>query len=271
VSWRYYCIFLKKWQAIGMEIRMNKNIGETPLEMLGRLRIERPDLESERMTYAGRLDPMASGEMIVLVGDSVHDKEKYQNLDKIYEFQVMFGVATDSNDVLGVITETSEKTPEDSAIEISLREFLARQKFPQTYPPYSSKPVDGKPLWQWAREGRLSEIEMPTHDVQIHEIELLNYETKNVVNIHSDIIKNIGLVNGDFRQSEAVQSWQKYFTELKTDQIHIATIRAHVSGGFYVRQFAVDLAKKLGTVGCVIGIKRVSIGGIGDIMQSYGN
>jgi tRNA U55 pseudouridine synthase TruB len=44
----------------------------------------------------------------------------------------------------------------------------------QNYPPYSSKTVNGKPLWQWAREGKVSEIEIPKHEIFIKNIEILN-------------------------------------------------------------------------------------------------
>jgi tRNA U55 pseudouridine synthase TruB len=68
-------------------IVIHKHIGETPLEALERFRrmqIEKEtDLDSKRnwqivpMTYAGRLDPMAEGELLILIGDECRNKEKY--------------------------------------------------------------------------------------------------------------------------------------------------------------------------------------------------
>ena len=53
------------------------------------------------MTYAGRLDPMASGLLIVLAGEETKNKEKYLNLDKEYLFEVLFGFKTVTYDFLG--------------------------------------------------------------------------------------------------------------------------------------------------------------------------
>ena len=53
-----------------------KNIGETPLECLERIRLEYGKPKDIPMTYAGRLDPMAEGLLIILVGDDCKDKEK---------------------------------------------------------------------------------------------------------------------------------------------------------------------------------------------------
>ena len=47
-----------------------KNKGETPLQALSRLRKEKPELEKETLSYAGRLDPLAEGLMLVLIGDA---------------------------------------------------------------------------------------------------------------------------------------------------------------------------------------------------------
>jgi len=55
------------------------------------------------LTYAGRLDPMAEGVLIILVGDECKKKQKYLGLDKEYEIEVLFGLETDTQDILGVI------------------------------------------------------------------------------------------------------------------------------------------------------------------------
>ena len=59
-----------------------KKRGETPLQALNRLRKEAPKLENEILSYAGRLDPLAEGLMLVLIGEANKKREKYLNLDK---------------------------------------------------------------------------------------------------------------------------------------------------------------------------------------------
>ena len=77
-------------------IVLNKKEGETPLESLENFRAKNKKYQDVKMTYAGRLDPMASGVLLVLAGDETKNKEKYLNLDKEYEFEILFGFATDT-------------------------------------------------------------------------------------------------------------------------------------------------------------------------------
>jgi tRNA pseudouridine55 synthase len=82
---------------------LNKYVGETPLACMERFRAEHPEYEGVKMTYAGRLDPIASGVLLVLTGGRVHEKESYLGLPKTYECTALLGVATDTYDVLGMI------------------------------------------------------------------------------------------------------------------------------------------------------------------------
>ena len=66
-----------------------KNIGETPLECLERVRLEYGKAPEVPMTYAGRLDPMAEGLLLVLSGKELQNKDKYLGLPKTYEFEVL--------------------------------------------------------------------------------------------------------------------------------------------------------------------------------------
>jgi hypothetical protein len=63
-------------------ILIDKRVGETPLQLINRIRIEMPKLKNERLSYAGRLDPMAEGQMLILVGDENNNRDKYLGLDK---------------------------------------------------------------------------------------------------------------------------------------------------------------------------------------------
>ena len=147
-----------------------KRVGETPLECVERFRGEHTELLGVPLTYAGRLDPMAEGVLVVLSGEAIVRKDEYLGLPKKYTVEVLWGVETDTLDVLGLV---SEKFSKDVSIPTgeSVTDFLGTQvgKINQKYPAYSSKPVEGKPLFQWAREGRLGEIIIPEHEVEILE------------------------------------------------------------------------------------------------------
>ncbi|MDQ3244755.1 MAG: tRNA pseudouridine(55) synthase TruB, partial [bacterium] len=82
---------------------LNKKEGETPLEALESFRVKAKIGKEVKMTYAGRLDPMASGLLIILAGEECKNKEKYLRLDKEYNFEVLFGFATDTYDILGKV------------------------------------------------------------------------------------------------------------------------------------------------------------------------
>jgi len=124
-------------------LNLYKKLGETPRERLERLRIEKPQYAGEVLSYAGRLDPMAEGVLIALVGAENHKRDQYLELSKEYVLDVLFGFSTDSYDVLGKILgdgDPSVVTPR--SIKRALNEF--RGQFSQEYPPYSSKTVEGK-------------------------------------------------------------------------------------------------------------------------------
>ena len=84
-----------------------KKVGETPLEALENFRTKRLDeghveYRNIPMTYAGRLDPMAEGDLLILIGEECKKKDAYLGLDKEYEVEVLFGIETDTHDVLGI-------------------------------------------------------------------------------------------------------------------------------------------------------------------------
>src|SRR3989338_8981283 len=88
---------------IEMELlQLYKNLGETPLECLHRFKAEHSEYIDTKMTYLGRLDPMAEGLLLVLAGNT-KDKEKYLSLDKTYEFEVLWGFESDTYDILGLV------------------------------------------------------------------------------------------------------------------------------------------------------------------------
>ena len=163
-------------RPLGRVLNLYKQVGETPRERLDRLRSEKPEYLHEVLSYAGRLDPMAEGVLIVLVGSSNQMREAYLEMNKEYTLDVLFGFSTDTYDVLGRVIDTSpdplQATPPltKRAIQIGLNEY--RGKLSQEYPPFSSKAVQGKSLFEWARAGALSTLVLPRKTVNVYEVEL---------------------------------------------------------------------------------------------------
>ena len=151
---------------------IEKNVGETPLMAIEAFRRENPSLVHLPMTYAGRLDPMASGKLVVLIGDECKRRARYDKLDKSYTFEVLFGFHTDTGDVLGLSNPGAIISVSDQKAIAVARSQLGAHTFP--YPAFSSKTVKGLPLFTYALENELSSIEIPCADVRVHELRYLD-------------------------------------------------------------------------------------------------
>jgi tRNA pseudouridine(55) synthase len=235
-----------------------KNLGETPHEAILRFKKENPQYENEPMTYAGRLDPMAEGLLLVLSGEKLHHKEDYLNLAKTYEFEVLWGFETDTLDLLGLVTLGAKEVPSAEEVKKHLKQSAGR--FEQKYPAYSSKPVQGKPLFQWAREGKLNVVAVPTHEVELYVAEVLSRRNVSGAYVLKNIEKKIGLVKGDFRQKEILEKWRDVLREEKDKEFTLDKITVTVSSGFYVRQLVSDLGKNFTTSVVTFSIKRTKVG-----------
>ena len=250
---------------------IHKNLGETPLECLERTRLLKGIAADVPMTYAGRLDPLASGKLLILVGDECKDKEKYLGLDKEYEIEVLFGIKTDTGDALGLIKKTDTSAPDFSKVQLWTK-FIG--KFTQVYPAYSSKTVDGRQLHNLARSGELPD-EMPTKEVEIYSIEeigkgaiqqmiQLNHHWARAWQISGrDIaeqaILNVSKVKGDFRQKEIIAGWKKFEEEYGDKRYFRSKLRVSCSSGTYMRSLAERIGKEAGTVAFAFSIERTKV------------
>lgn len=240
-------------------IVLNKKEGETPLESLEFFRIKNKKYKDSKMTYAGRLDPMASGLLILLVDEEIKNKEKFLALDKEYDFEVLFGFATDTYDILGKITHSNilkniGMNILKEKIQENLKSFLGESL--QKYPIYSSKTVKGKPLFTYARGNK--EVEIPERKIFIKKLKLEKIIQIDNKKLFKNIDKRINKVKGDFRQKEILNLWQKNLT-IKNN-FYIASFKIKCSSGTYVRSVANLLGNKLKVPALAFSIKRIKIG-----------
>ena len=239
-------------------IKIYKEKGETPLERLDRFREENPDYGEAKLSYAGRLDPMAEGVMLVLVGDENKEREKHLKYSKEYTFEILFGFRTDTYDLLGLLQDDFKKC------RINERELIMElEKFKgdinQEYPPFSSKKVKGKPLFEWAKKRKLDKIEIPKHKVTIFDISLLEFKKITSPDLRKYIIENVLRVKGDFRQKEILDKWGKELKRIRTEEFLLAKIKIYCSSGTYVRAIANDLGKEIGCGALAYSINRENI------------
>lgn len=247
-------------------IILYKRQGETPLACMERYRATHPELAGVSMTYAGRLDPLAEGVLLVLAGETVHEKESYLKLDKEYVVKVLFGFATDTHDLLGMVVEMagrggiSEPRPAPLTRE-ALLPFLQTFVGPrlQKYPRFSSKTFLGKPLFAWARGAGIADADIPEREVIIHSIDLLDLEEISVPDMRGYIEKAIASVQGDFRQEAILRRWGEVL-EVTSGTYTIATIRVVSSSGTYMRTLAHEIGQKLGLPALAFHIFRTKVG-----------
>lgn len=251
-------------------ILANKPVGQTPLQALNQLRVERPELKDEKLSYAGRLDPMAEGLLLVLVGEENKNRAKYIGLDKEYEVEVLFGVETDSYDILGLVKNEAHKEPTllapghegkvadkvGSLLASALNRLIGELKLP--YPPYSSRPVNGVPLFELAKQGKLPK-ELPRQDSFIYSIDLIALTERDKAEVEKYIFTSINKVTGDFRQTEIKKSWEKFFAS-SPEMFQVAKLRIKCKSGAYMRSVAHELGKMLNTKAIALTIKRTEIG-----------
>jgi tRNA pseudouridine55 synthase len=210
------------------------------------------------VTHTGSLDPMAEGVLVLLIGPEANRAQAgLQAVDKEYEFDLLIGFSTDSYDTLGIVTNRAAYSPEDfpeGKLDELIRELIGRTE--QELPPYSSKVVKGKPLFWWAREGRLGEVGLPVKPIEITAAELSRRGDMAKPDLENLIMKNIDRIEGDFRQERIRENWRTALAAHPNGRFLVPTVRMTVSSGTYVRSIANDLGIALGIPSCALRILR---------------
>ncbi len=249
---------------------LEKTVGQTPLECAELWRQANTEFTGVPLAYAGRLDPMASGKLLILIGDECKVQEKYHNLDKEYEFSVLFGVSSDTADVLGRL-HWADTIPNITLSELQKISHQLVGEIELPYPHFSSKTVKGKPLHVWTLEGRLNEIEIPTKKSTIYKLKLIKLETKTRTQIYSEVSTKIESIKpvtdpskalgNDFRRVDVRVDWKR-FGQSGTlgDPFTIATFTCTASSGTYMRTLSEVIAKQVNATGLAYHIHRTTIG-----------
>ncbi|MBI1862926.1 hypothetical protein HYS00_02285, partial [Candidatus Microgenomates bacterium] len=195
------------------------------------------------------------------IGEENRRRKRFEDMDKEYEFEIVFGYETDSYDLMGMITSSNLLDQPGK-----LRALLPAAMKPligtwhQPYPPYSSATVLGKPLYWWTRQGRLGEVSIPTKEITVSELEVIGWRDSDIGDVAREAIKRIENVHGDFRQDEIIAQWQTV-AKLQTNvKVSLATCRVVCSSGTYVRGLAHTLGRALKTHALAYSIKRTRIG-----------
>ena len=142
---------------------VDKPTGCTSHDVVQRVR---KALQQRSVGHAGTLDPLATGVLVVAVGEGTKLVSHLQSDDKWYEVTIALGTETDSLDADGEVTVTAGVPRlDEAAVEQALRRFIGRH--PQKAPKLSAIKVGGAPLHRRARRGE--DVEAPVREVELYE------------------------------------------------------------------------------------------------------
>lgn len=232
---------------------INKQIGETPYELQQKL-IEKSIL-SRQSCFVGRLDPMARGSMLFLEDDEKKQMNIYLKKSKIYEFEIILGLSTDTDDILGILDTNIQFLDNYDNILNKITSIVDKLKLNgqsiQKYHPYSSyvlkKNGEKKQLWKWKLENKLVYDEIPSKAVVLHDIHIIKYVEHTYIDLLTEFIHRIKKINKiySFRQDTILFQWENMLNKNLVNRFISIKMEMKVSSGYYIRQFGYDLKKEL--------------------------
>ena len=176
-------------------------------------------LGTKKIGHTGTLDPLATGVLVLCVGKATKLVDLITCYDKEYIAKVCLGTLTDTLDITGNIIKEKETNITKEEIENTLKSFIPG--YEQEVPIYSAVKINGKKLYEYARNGET--VELPKRYIKINSI---------------DLISDIEYENG-----------KTYFSFI-----------TNVSKGTYIRSLINDIGKKLNTYGTRVELRRTKQG-----------
>ena len=176
-------------------------------------------VNEKRIGHTGTLDPNASGLLVLCVGRATKLVELLMDHDKEYIAEVTLGIKTETLDLDSPILEECNVILDNDKLNFILNSFVG--SYEQEVPIYSAKKVNGKKLYEYARNNK--EVILPKQLVEIKEIELL--------------------------------------TPISNNGVHPKfSFRVVVSKGTYIRSLVRDIASRLDTIVVMSELRRTRVG-----------
>ncbi len=181
---------------------------------------------TKKVGHTGTLDPIATGDLVLCIGKATKLVSRLTSLEKEYIATVILGEETDTLDITGNIIDDKICVKTQKEIEEVLKSFIG--SYNQEVPKYSAVKINGKKLYEYAREDK--NVILPKRIVHIKSIELLGDVT--------------------YKNNKTIFSF-----------------KCVVSKGTYIRSLIRDIAQRLNTVGIMSDLRRVKQGSF-DIKNS---
>ncbi len=246
-------------------INLYKPAGWTPLAAMEALRAQTPALAGAPMVYAGRLDPMAEGVLLVLTGEDRHTLAEHLRHDKSYVATFLLGVRSDTHDALGLVGVMGRGAlpPATPPVVVSadllgrVADLAGTHTLP--LPAWSAYKVRGRPLHAWAAEGRLAEIEVPRRDMVVHAVRDVSCGEIAPDVLLAEVGSRVAVVRGSFRHSAVLASWEAALRGW-TGPLALVTATLDVASGVYVRALAEEVGARLGCGALLLRLVRTRVG-----------
>lgn len=176
---------------------------------------------AEKTGHTGTLDPLASGLLPLMFGEATKFAADLIDASKTYRATVRLGFASNTGDAEGELTQVCTRDLE-SITEDEVKQVCAQfvGEIQQVPPMFSALKKDGKPLYEYAREG--IELDRPARTLLIHQLDVIKFA--------------------------------------HNDAHCIIELEVNCSKGTYVRTLGEDIAKALGTAGYLTELRRTAIG-----------
>ncbi len=221
-------------------INVYKERGFTSHDVVAKLR---GILHQKKIGHTGTLDPDAVGVLPVCLGNGTRLCDMLTDTDKVYRATMLLGMSTDTQDTSGkILSETHVDHITMQNVEDAILSFVG--EYDQIPPMYSALKVNGKKLYELAREGK--EVERASRRVNIIQIDIqdIQYITINPeIQIYDT--KQAGIPFGDVPNI--------------TKKISV-TMTVACSKGTYIRTLTHDIGQKLGVGGCMSALSRERVG-----------
>lgn len=153
-------------------INVYKEKGYTSHDVVAKLR---GILRQKKIGHTGTLDPEAVGVLPVCLGNATKVCDLLTEKDKVYRTVVKLGVVTDTQDMTGTVLNHKEVIVTQQQIEETVQSFLG--EYHQIPPMYSALKVNGKKLYELAREGKV--IERKPRLVKLYQLNILEMDLEN--------------------------------------------------------------------------------------------
>lgn len=220
-----------------------KFVGETSKLFSDRIKSE---LGAQKVCLCGKLDPMARGYTKILIDNDAKKMPDFLQSEKEYEFYLALGISTDSDDILGHITDFQDRISDVNRYVIDNFMNELKSVHLQNYHHYSAINIKKnnvrRPLWYWYKNNNLNEDEIPKKSVKVINLECLGELNISLKKYIDNVLYRLSkITDSNFSLPTIQNSWLNFN---KISEIILLKYRIRVSSGFYIRMIAKDLKKK---------------------------